>query len=396
MKRTLSILLVMALSVIPLAGCGNSAAPAESSAAPESVSESKSEAPAEAPAEEPKEEAPSDSGEKPYIAVVSKGFQHQFWQTVYAGSKDAAEKYNIEMTFEGPPSESDIGTQVDMVNAALAKNPKALCLAALDTQSLNAQLEQAKGSGIPVVGFDSGVPDAPAGSVVSTASTNNYNAGELAAEEMFNEASFAERLKAATAGAPVSIAVQSQDATSASILDRTNGFINKMLELIETVHPGGAEVTGHDVFKKAAGGDVVVSIKVTVPPTTSYTDAQAACQTMLQNNSDLIGYFVSNEASVTGILAATNDGTDLNRDTGIYKDLIVVGFDAGKPQKDAVASQYFYGSVTQDPYMIGYLAVELAYKSINGEAVDEVADTGCKFYTHQNMNEADIAQLLYD
>lgn len=386
MKRFLSISLTLVICLAMFAGCGATSEPAAPSA----------QAPA-APTETPKAAEPAPAtAETPYIAVISKGFQHQFWQTVYAGSKDAAAKYNVEMTFEGPPSESDISVQVDMVNAALTKNPKALCLAALDTESLNAQLEQAKSAGIPVVGFDSGVPNPPAGSVVSTASTNNYNAGEVAAEEMFKESSFATRLKAATAAAPVAIVVQSQDATSASILDRTNGFINKMVELAEGVHAGGVEVVGHDVFKKAAAGEVAVSIKVTVPPTTSYTDAQAACQTMLQNTKNMIGYFCSNESSVTGILAATNDGTDLDRTNGIYKDLIVVGFDAGKPQKDAVAAQYFYGSVTQDPYMIGYLAVELAYKSISGEKVDEIVDTGCKFYDHNTMNNADIAQLLYD
>lgn len=95
---------------------------------------------------------------------------------------------------------------------------------------------------------------------------------------------------------------------------------------------------------------------------------------MLRNTPNLIGYFCSNESSVTGILAATNDGTGLDRENGTYKDLIVIGFDAGAPQKAAVAASQFYGSVTQDPYMIGYLAVELAYKSINGEKVDELVD----------------------
>ena len=387
MKKILVIALTLMLILVPFAGCGGSA-PAP--AAPAAPAEPAPAAPAE-PAP-----APADSGARPFIAVISKGFQHQFWQTVAAGSQDAADKYNVDILFEGPPSESDIGIQVDMVNAALAKNPAALCLAALDTKSLDAQLTQARDSGIPVVGFDSGVPDAPAGSIVSTASTNNYNAGVLAAEEMFKEASIASRIGAATAAAPVAVAVQSQDATSASILGRTNGFLDKFGELLEGVHPGGIEITGHDVFNKAASGDVVVSIKVTVPPSTSPNDSQAASQAMLQNTPNLIGYFVTNEASVGGILAATNDGTDLDRANGIYKDIIVIGFDAGAPQKTAVRNQYFYGSITQDPYMIGFLAVELAYKAINGEHVDEIVDTGCKFYNHANMDQADIAQLLYD
>lgn len=391
MKKFLTLALVIMLAVVPFAGCGNSASAPASSAAPAAEPASSAAEPASSAAEP----APA-ADESMYIAVISKGFQHQFWQTVYAGSKDAAAKYGVDITFEGPPSESDISNQVDMVNAALAKNPAALCLAALDTKSLDGQLMQAKDAGIPIVGFDSGVPNAPEGAIVSTASTNNYNAGVIAAEEMFKEASIAERLKAATASAPVIIAVQSQDATSASILDRTNGFIDKMFELANGVHSGGVEVKGHDVFKKDASGDVVVTILVTVPPSSSYTDAQAACQTVLQNNNNIIGYFCSNESSVTGILAATNDGTDLDRTNGKYKDIIVVGFDAGAPQKNAIKNQYFYGSITQDPYMIGFLAVELAVKAVKGESVDAVVDTGCQFYTHQNIDDPNIAQLVYD
>ena len=374
MKRVLSLVLAIVLTVSMFAACGTST-PAATTAAPTTA-------------------APAPAG-KPYIAVISKGFQHQFWQTVAAGSKDAAAKYDVDYTFEGPPSESDISIQVDMVNAALAKNPKALALAALDTQSLNSQLEQAKNSGIPVIGFDSGVPEAPAGSVLSTASTNNYEAGRLGAQEMMKEAGFAAKLKAATAAAPVSIAVESQDATSASILDRTNGFIDEFVKLAEGVHPGAVEVVGHDVFKKDAAS-AAVSVKVTVPPSTSSTDMQAAAQAMLQNTQNLIGFFCSNEAAVGGVLAATTDGTDLDRASGKYKDLIVIGFDAGSTQKVAVKNQYFYGSITQDPYMIGFLAVELAVKAINGESLDTIVDTGCKFYTYANMDQPDIAQLLYD
>lgn len=385
-----------------LLGCGSKTAetpaaeaPAEEPAAEEPAAE---EPAAEEPAaEEPAEEAaPADSGEKKYIAVVSKGFQHQFWQVVSAGSYAAAEKYNVGISFEGPPTESDISIQVDMLNAALAKKPAAVCLAALDTESVTSQLNQALADGIPVIGFDSGVPNAPAGSVLSTAATNNYNAGALAAEEMFKEASITERINAATADAPATIVIQSQDATSASILDRTMGFIDKMVELAGGVHADAVEITGHDVYKKPSTNPAAVILKVIIPPSTSYTDAQAAAQTELQNTKNLIGYYCSNEASVTGILAATNDGTDFDRENGKYKDIIVVGFDAGAPQKNAVRNQYFYGSITQDPYMIGYLAVELACKVMDGESVDEVVDTGCKFYTHANMDDADIKDLIYD
>ncbi len=68
-----------------------------------------------------------------------------------------------------------------MVQAALAKNPAAICLAALDSQALIPLLEEAQAKGIPVVGFDSGVDsDIP----VTTATTDNVAAAALAADKM--------------------------------------------------------------------------------------------------------------------------------------------------------------------------------------------------------------------
>ena len=338
----------------------------------------------------------SKTSNRIYIAIVSKGFQHQFWQTVYAGSKAAAEELDVDITFEGPPSEAEIDTQLAMVGAALDKNPDALCLAAIDVNHLNEKLLDAKNAKIPVIGFDSGIPGAPEGIIFSTASTNNYAAGELAAVKMFEESTVKARIMAATADNPVVIGVLSQDAISPSIVDRTKGFVDKFRELSEGVHSGAVEISGHDLFIKPAAGKPAVIINVVVSPTPNYSDNQISAENLFNNTSNLISIFCSNEGTVTGLLAATNDGEDLARDSGKYKDVVIIGFDAGVSQKQAIKKQYIYGSITQDPYQIGYLAVELAYKAIKGEKLDAVVDTGCKFYNYENIDSPDIAQLVYD
>ncbi len=331
---------------------------------------------------------------RPYIAVISKGFQHQFWQTVMAGSKDAAARYNVDMTFDGPPSESDINIQVDMLKAAMAKNPSAIALAALDTESVISQLNDLKEKNIPVIGFDSGIPNAPEGTILATASTDNENAGKLAAESMFADTSFQEALNKATDENPVVIAVASQDATSASIVGRTVGFVDQMLASCETLFPGKVAVTGHNKYSKTSAKKAAVEIFVIIPPSSRLADAKAAIEKVL-NMKGLIAIFATNESTVGGILAATSDGSDLDRVNGKYKDITVVGFDAGKAHKTAVKNGWFLGSITQDPYMIGYLAVELAYKAYKGEQITD-CDTGCMFYNAENMEKPDIEQLLYD
>lgn len=385
MKKFSKILsLVLTVSMLAMiVGCARPA-PAVSDSAPAARSSASAQSSDPAPA----------NGSKPYIAVISKGFQHQFWQTVKAGSKDAAAKYNVDMTFDGPRSESDINIQVEMLNAAIAKNPTAIVLAALDTESVTTHLNDLKEKNIPVIGFDSGILSAPAGTIRATASTNNENAGKLAADSMFEDPTFQAALKAGTPEKPVVLAVASQDATSASIVGRTAGYVNQMLANCETLFPGEVAVTGHAKYTKASAKKAAVEIFVIIPPSSSATDALNAIQTVF-GIEGLISIFASNEATVGGILAVTSDGTDLDRTNGKYKDITVVGFDAGKAHKAAVKNGWFLGSVTQDPYMIGYLAVELAYKAYKGEPVTD-SDTGCKFYNSENMDQPDIAQLLYD
>ena len=105
---------------------------------------------------------------------------------------------------------------------------------------------------------------------------------------------------------------------------------------------------------------------------------KSGAETLIMSN-DLVAIYGSNENAAGGILAASNDGKDFNKDDGKYQDIIAIGFDAGITQKTAVANDWFYGSITQDPYQIGYLAVKLAVDAMNG-AANPIVDTGAEWY----------------
>jgi ribose transport system substrate-binding protein len=336
---------------------------------------------------------------KPYIAVVSKGEQHDFWQQVKLGAMAAADKYVVDITFEGPPSESDVQIQVEMLNNAMAKNPVAICLAALNTSSVLDQLQETKAKGIPVIGFDSGVPEAPEGAIWANASTDNYNAAGMAAEKMFEL--IKPKIEMATESKPVKIIVLNQDASGESLLSRGKGFRDRMIELITTetmMTRNDIKVMGNTAYVSADNPTMgrKVFIEMVVPSSAAMTDATNASLAVLNKvaSDRVLGIFCSNEATVKGLLAATNDGA-LLKANDTYKDMVVIGFDAGAGQKNAVRNGYFLGSITQDPYSIGYKAVELAYKAYMGESVSDV-DTGAKFYNSMNMDDDDIKGLLYD
>ena len=288
--------------------------------------------------------------DKPYIALISKGFQHQFWQAVKAGADKAAADLGVTVTFEGPDSETQVDRQIDMLSAALAKKPVALGFAALDSQAAIPLLQQAKDANIPVVAFDSGVDsDIP----VATASTNNIAAAALAADKM-----------AELIGGEGKIALVVHDQTSRTGIDRRDGFTNRIKE----AHPK-IEI----VATEYGDGDHLKSTEIT--------------KAILQANPDLKGVFGANEGSAIGVL---NGAKEMNRQ------LVIIGYDSGAQQKQAIRDGGMAGAITQNPVGIGYKTVEAAVKATKGEAVEKNIDTGFYWYDKSNIDSPEIAAVLYD
>ena len=324
--------------------------------------------------------ATTDGGTK-HIDVIAKGFQHQFWKAVELGTKKAAEEFKVEVTFQGPDNESAIAQQIEYLNTAIAKQPTAICLAALDTQASIPSIQQAMEANIPIIGFDSGVPDAPEGAIKANASTNNAVAGALAADELYKLI----ESKIKDAKEPVRIGVVAQESNSQSIVDRTKGFVDKMTELCGA---DNVSVEGHDSLKNEKSGAKVI-MDVGIPAEVKDVDAAAVASAILEKK-DLIAIYGSNEFAANAIITA-NEGKDKIGEGKV----VAVGFDAGKKLLDAVRSKLFAGAVTQDPVQIGYQAVKLAVEAADGKTVADV-DTGAKWYNADNMDADDIKPCLYE
>ncbi|WP_271948847.1 ABC transporter substrate-binding protein [Ruegeria faecimaris] len=289
--------------------------------------------------------------EEIYIPLVSKGFQHQFWQAVKQGAEQAAEEFDVTITFEGPDNETMVDRQIDMLAAALANNPKAIGFAALDSQAAIPLLKQANDKGIPIIAFDSGVDsDIP----VSTATTDNLAAAGLAADKM------AEKI-----GGKGKVAVVAHDQTSRTGIDRRDGFVNRIAEKYPDI-----EV----VTVQYGQGDHLKSTEVT--------------KAILTANPDLDGIFGTNEGSAIGVVNGVQElGTE---------GLVIIGYDSGKAQKDAIKSGLMTGAITQNPVGIGYETVKAAVAAMKGEEVPALIDTGFYYYDASNIDDPKIAAVLYD
>lgn len=285
-----------------------------------------------------------------HIALVSKGFQHQFWQAVRRGAEAEAEEAGVVITFEGPPEETDIEAQITMLQNAVTRNPDALALAALDSRAAAPSLDEATAKQIPVVAFDSGVEsDIP----VSTVATDNAAAAHEAAKHM------CELIDGEGA-----VGIVAHDQVSLSGTDRRDGFL-------EGVEEFGPDV---EVLPVQYGeGDQALSADI--------------ARSMVTANPELKGLFGTNEGSAIGVYKGVQES---GRD-----DLVVIGFDSSRAQVEAIERGEMAGAVTQDPVEMGRATVRTAIQAVRGETVEELIDTGFFWYDAENVATDEIQKAIY-
>ncbi len=288
-----------------------------------------------------------------YVAMVSKGFQHQFWQAVKKGAEDKAKELNVRVTFDGPASETMVDQQLQMLQEAIDKKPNAIAYAALDPQACVPLMNAAKAAKLPVVQFDAGCDgsDYP----LNISKTDSKKAGALAAQHM-----------ATLMNDSGEVGVIGHSQINSTGVERRDGF----LEELKAKHPNVKVV---DV--QYGDGDHLKSADI--------------AKAMIAAHPGLKGLYGTNEGSAIGIVDAAQE---LKLPAG---KVVIVGFDSGKAQIDAIKSGLMAGAITQDPIGIGKATVQSAVDAIAGKTPAKVIDTGSYWYDKSNVDDPKIAAVLY-
>ncbi|MEV4776211.1 ABC transporter substrate-binding protein [Microbacterium sp. LWH12-1.2] len=292
-------------------------------------------------------------GEEMTIALIAKGYQHQFWQAVKQGAEQRAEELGVTVTFDAPATETEIDKQLSIFQDAINAKPAAIGFAALDSKACIPLVEDATAQDIPVVYFDAPC-DSDAG--LSLAATDNTVAGALAAEHM-----------AELIGGSGQVAIIGHQQTAGTGADRRDGFEEKIkadypdVEIVDIQYGDGDQLKSADIAKA-----------------------------LIAAHPDLKGIYGTNEGSAIGVVNAANE---LGLKAGA---LTIIGFDSGKAQIDAINNGLEAGAITQDPIGIGEMVVQAAYDAAKGKTVEKFIDTGSHWYDKSNIEDPEIAAVLYE
>ena len=199
MKKTLAILLVLAMMVAMLAGCGGK-----------------------------KEEAAAESYK---IALITMDRVDQHWVTLDEGAMKAAAELGCEVVNMSPNAKDD-AQQIEQINNAVASGCQAIVVAANGPDAVSSALKEALAAGVKLIYVDS-----PANiDAEATFSTNNKAAGFTAGETMLAELA----AKGITEGA---IGIVNINAATDSTVQREAGFREafegKGFTLLETQYGEG-------------------------------------------------------------------------------------------------------------------------------------------------------------
>lgn len=293
-----------------------------------------------------------------YVAVVAKGLgENTYWEIVRKGVEAAVADVNaakdfqgeraVQITFEGPAEETNEEEQINTLDTVLTENPAALCLAAIDKESCQAQLEAARDNGIPVLIFDAGIES---DLVTAVCQTDNKAAGKLAGEKL------CEKLDGKG-----KVALICHQPDTETCVQRADGFYKALEEYPDV------EV----VCELEENGEVSMEEQLLA---------------MKEQYPDLDGIFATNERNSACILNVYADDDQMP---------VLIGFDNGENQIQAIREGREYGCICQNPYSMGYAVIIAALHAVNGETVDAQIDSGYMWIDQENIDDPDNQIYLY-
>jgi len=291
-----------------------------------------------------------EESKKLSILVSPKGLEHSFWLTVKAGADSAGEEFNVDIIWRGPVRETDVPTQISILEDYLNKKVDAIVLAATDAKGIIPYVQKAVDAKIPVITIDSGVEsDLP----LSFVATDNVAAARRAAQAL-----------AELIGDKGEVACIPFVPGAATSVMREQGFSDEIKN-----HPGIRLVA-----LQYSQSDVATAMAVT--------------EDILTAHHDLAGIFGANEASALGIMQAI-------KNRGLAGKVKVVGFDASDNEIQALRDGLVQALIVQDPFKMGYLGVKYAVDAVHGKAVPKRVDTGVYVVTNENLDSPEIQKLLH-
>lgn len=259
----------------------------------------------------------------PYVGMVLKSLDNQFYPLIKAGAEAEANKLGVELIVVAPESENDADEQAELLGIMANMALDVLVIAPCDESTLTDSLARAHSNGKHILAVDEKL-------------RSPFCEGYVGAYDL----GAGKREGALAAGVAVSdtAVILSGSANSANHTERAQGITQRLYQ---------------------SGINVVECVDCASSSSLAYQETTR----LLEDYPDL------------GVICATNDTMAIGAQSAVAdakRDVPVVSLDGTPDVVNLVAQGRIAGVVDQDPYEIGVQAVDAAVQLYEGETVDNV------------------------
>lgn len=286
------------------------------------------------------------------VALIAKSTETEFWLSVFAGAEAAATEYNLKLTITGPETEEDYEAQNQMVADAVAEGAQAIVFSAIDYENNAAAIDDAAKKGAKIVAIDSSVDSQAVSTYIGT---DNYAAGQMAAQAALD------RLVGT-----LRIGIVNYDVNSANGQERERG--------------------ARDLFSSTGRAEIVGAINTLAEAGHAREDTLQ----LLTDHPEINVLLAFNEPTSVGAAQAVEE-------LGLSEDVFLVGFDSNVATVEDIQTGAVDALIVQNPYAMGYLGVESAYKLLSGQSgnMAQVVDTSTQIVDRDNLFSMDSQKALF-
>ena len=289
----------------------------------------------------------------PYrIYLISKSTSTEFWRSVFAGANAARAEYNVELTICGPETEEDYLGQNRYIEEAIQNHADAIVFSAISYTENAPAIDAAAEAGIKIIVIDS---DVNSSRVSARIGTDNIQAGRI---------------------------------TAAAALDTDTAHLSVGIVNFALVSRNGEE---REIgLREELEKDSRVEQVYTVNSLTDHDAARTSAISLLEEHPEINVLIGLNEPLGVGVAEASEELDLGNR-------VRVISFDSNIRCIDLLRSGAVSALIVQNPYAMGYLGVETAWKVLEGQSFrpDQLIDTATSIITRENMFTVEGQRSLF-
>lgn len=294
------------------------------------------------------------------IAMVATNSENSFWDVVKAGAQKAISDLNNELGYSGKdkisltftaPKKENVVDQINIIDQFLDKAPDALCIAFTDASACKTQMQMAKNNGIQLIAFDT-----PDDGLLTEAlvGTDNRKAATEATGKLFEEIGYEGKVAVIVHN---SLTKTGQDRKQAIVDELANSYNDRDIQFVDIVYLAQEDRSEKEILDE-----------------------------LLERNPDLAGIICTDLMTTEMVIDYVKELDE--------KNFVIAGFDSSEKIAEAVADGTLIGTMSQDPYGMGYATIVTAARTIAGLDKAESIHSAHQWIDAENLQTEEVQSLL--